>query len=187
MSEPPELTARHVNTALKEARRWARNAREKEDMEGVAVLALVQAWRAWDPARSPGGGKDTTEFFGYLLARVKWAVANHMQAANRLKCGAGKTTHALDVLVRGRKREYYRDRLAVSDPGPGLFELCDLLQRVTAGEDGLSVRCLRLFVDGMPQREIAARLGLPRTTVAWKITHLIKRLRARFPEFVEVP
>jgi hypothetical protein len=116
MSEPPELTARHVNTALKEARRWASNAREKEDMEGdchprPGALPGVPGTLPAPPAarihyrvlRIP------------RLARVQAGPSpRHMQADNRLMRGAGKTIpRPWTLLVRGRKGRILRDRLAV--------------------------------------------------------------------------
>jgi DNA-directed RNA polymerase specialized sigma24 family protein len=185
MPEPPELTARHVNTALKEARRWARNAREKEDMEGIAILALVTAWRAWDPQKA-AGGNDSSVFFGYLVCRVRWAIKRHMQSDNRLMRGAGKTFRSLEAPARvnGRKGRYSAHPHTF-DVALLRVELTDLLTRVLAREDPLSVRCLCLAAEDRSHREIALLVGLPKATVTWRIARLVERLRARFPELVE--
>jgi RNA polymerase sigma factor (sigma-70 family) len=144
---------------------------ELEDLEQVALEALVLSSRRYDPARG-------VPFRGFAHFRIFGAIVDHarqssMVSRNEAKQGVRRYAVSLDAIPSWREP-------AEADPGYKQIELADYLNEAIAElpeRDRMVV--LLCEVEGLTQEKVGEFLGVSKSRVSQIRTKALRRMCAR--------
>jgi RNA polymerase sigma factor (sigma-70 family) len=177
MHDEAAAVATHRGLAVAQANRYWRSARlaaerrglDREDLESIALVGLVQAIRAWDPSRGSFSTLATHCIMHELQRALAWT-------QKRNQC----VVVSLDDVLDADEDRPLRDRLADTsavDPEDAAIaraQLRDGLDRLPTEDRNL---ILALYNHGCTVREIAERMGTTTQAVQNRHRRVLTRLR----------
>jgi RNA polymerase sigma factor (sigma-70 family) len=182
VAENEKLVDYMVNRYLK---RYFVGSMEREDLRSWAMIGLVHAARAWDPARSASFTTLACKAIERMIIRG---------VSREWKPDQARVTYSLDALIAGTDAGESEDRFLDQLAGDEQVE-----ERLMQSETELTVhraleelspeqRALirRHYFEEEPVHEIARDLGLTRQGVYMREKLILKQLREKLsPAFVE--
>lgn len=177
MVDEAAAVAAHRGLAVHQANRYWRSARaaaerrglDREDLESIALVGLVQAIRAWDPSRGSFSTLATHCIMHELQRALAWT-------QKRNQCVVVSLDDVLETDGERPLRERIADSSAV-DPEEAAIARAQLrsgLERLPPDDRALITA---LYGQGHSVREVAERLGTTTQALQNRHRRLLTRLR----------
>jgi RNA polymerase sigma factor (sigma-70 family) len=169
--------AAHRGLAVSQANRYWRSARaaaqrrglEREDLESIALVGLVQAIRAWNPSRGSFSTLATHCIMHELQRALAWT-------QKRNQC----VEVSLDDVLDADSERPLRDRLADTsavDPEEAAIARAQIRDGLAGLQPQDRELIAALYTQGRSVREMAERLGTTTQAVQNRHRRLLTRLR----------
>lgn len=150
---------------------------DRDELEGIAWLALVEAARNWNPAKWPTGQEG---YSNYLVTQVIWRVNHELTARSAAKRvpAATQALVSLDAPAGRSKERGLVEALAMQPPAAASFEseewTAAVLSRLPEGER----ECVRLvWIEGRTMAAAGQIVGITQQGVDCRLQRARERLR----------
>ena len=181
------LTAEHLMIPRRLAARYAGRGRDTDEMESFCNLALVQAWRNFDPARSPGGDSNLG---GWLVWNTEARLRRWLGVSRCRRHPGGDLRPVSTDETRWRQLASL-DALAGEGGSASWLARCDCDPARAAEAADLYALAMRLlspaarealllrYRDGLSVPEAARRTGRTAGQLRWLVDQSLAALRER--------